>query len=89
MSPAKKTKSESSKDNFKVGSCNWFIDPCEFNNIKVMTRYNSKPFVSELEINADKVNVYIKESRDIPCAGQVAAFYSEDMLIGGGIIEKD
>lgn len=77
-----------SKDRFMVSSLNWFALPAKCSGIKVKIRYNSPFYECRIEPREDKVLVLLNDRVDAVTAGQVAAFYDRDTLIGGGIIEK-
>jgi tRNA-specific 2-thiouridylase len=76
------------KDKFKVSNCNWFISPKEFKDIKVKIRYTSPLYDCKLELKDSFAIVYLKEKVDAPTPGQIASFYYEDILLGGGVIER-
>lgn len=77
------------KDSFEVHSLNQFLDSNKYKNIKVKVRYNSASFDCSLKINGTQARVDLKEKIDSITPGQVAAFYSKDILLGGAIIAKD
>jgi tRNA-specific 2-thiouridylase len=74
---------------FTVNNCNWFLEPGKYKNIKVKVRYNSQLYGCTLMVDRDIVLVRLKEKISAIAPGQVAAFYHNDMLLGGGIIERE
>ncbi|MDD5194755.1 MAG: tRNA 2-thiouridine(34) synthase MnmA [Candidatus Omnitrophica bacterium] len=76
------------RDSFSVKNCNWFIEPVRYKKIKVKVRYNSPLFDCALSFGGTSVHVALKEKISAIAPGQVAAFYHNDILLGGGIIEK-
>jgi tRNA-specific 2-thiouridylase len=76
------------KNSFTVSAFNWFISQVPSANLKVKIRYNSPLYNCKLEFKDDRALVLLKESVNAITPGQVAAFYEDDSLIGGGIIEK-
>jgi tRNA-specific 2-thiouridylase len=73
---------------FFVNSLNWFLSPKNYKDLKVKVRYNSNPVSCDLRFMKDKAEVRLHKSIDFLAPGQVAAFYSKDLLLGAGIIEK-
>jgi tRNA-specific 2-thiouridylase len=78
------------KDKFVVKNLNWLVDinNIKDENIKVKTRYKSKEINCKLEIKTDMVIVYLKEKEFAITPGQSAVFYQEDMVLGGGEIDR-
>ncbi len=79
------------KDKLRVKNLNWLVDLNylkEIKNIKVKTRYKGKELGCELEFNNDYLLVYLKEKEFAITPGQSAVFYFEDIVLGGGEIEK-
>ncbi len=79
------------KDKFIVKNLNWLIDfnfIREIKNIKVKTRYKGKEIGCELEFSNTNLIVHLKEKEFAITPGQSAVFYYEDILLGGGEIEK-
>jgi tRNA-specific 2-thiouridylase len=77
------------QDKFKVNRLNWFVKPKVYRNIKVKTRYNSRRQSCSLEVSEAGVVVRLKEKMASLTPGQVAVFYSQDLVLGAGIIAKD
>jgi len=77
------------KNSFMVGNLNWFISPENFSSLRVRVRYNSLFYNCKLEKLDNKVLVLLEEKIDAITPGQLATFYRDDMVVGGGIIEKD
>ncbi|UCG34763.1 MAG: tRNA 2-thiouridine(34) synthase MnmA [Candidatus Omnitrophota bacterium] len=76
------------KDRFLVGNLNWFICPENFSFLKVKIRYNSLFYNCKLEYCGNKILVLLEKKIDAITPGQLATFYRDDMVVGGGIIEK-
>ena len=76
------------KDSFLIQDANWFLDPKGCKDLKVKVRYNSKAFSCDIEKHDDKFKVLLKEKVSAITPGQVASFYSDDLLVGGAIIAK-
>jgi tRNA-specific 2-thiouridylase len=74
------------KDEFSVSNINWFTSLKNHENIKVKIRYNSPLYDCFLKLEGEKARVSLKEKVGAVAAGQIAAFYSNDLLLGGGII---
>ena len=55
--------------------------------IESQIRYNSKKVKSQISFNDKKIKVIFNEPQLAVTPGQSIAFYIEDILIGGGIIE--
>jgi len=73
-------------DNFMVDSANWFINPQEVKQVTVRLRYNSLFSNCRLKLNGSQAEVFLDQPAEAVTPGQVAAFYSGDILLGGGII---
>lgn len=76
------------RDNFIVKDINWFISPRDLEDIEVRIRYNSLFYKCGVKIDKDKAKVFLKEKIAAVTPGQVAAFYHDDLVVAGGIIEK-
>jgi len=74
---------------FEVHSLNQLLEFNKYKDIEVKVRYNSASFDCSLEIRGSRARVNLKEKIDSITPGQVAAFYSKDILLGGAIIAKD
>lgn len=75
------------RDSFNVHSLNWFLDPNKYTNITVKPRYNTQAKKCTLQMQGPTAKVSLKENCQVVAPGQVAAFYSKDILLGGGIIK--
>ena len=77
-----------------VKNVNWHLDFEEvkkFDTIQAQIRYRSKP-VEVVEINYLKNEIYcvkLAATVDAPTPGQICAFYSNELLLGGGEITKE
>lgn len=76
------------KDSFFIQDENWFLDYKKCKNLKVKVRYNAASFSCSIEKQGDKTKVLLKEKISAITPGQVASFYSDDILAGGAIITK-
>ncbi len=77
------------RDEFYVNELNWFLPPRKYNNIKVRIRYNSPLIGCGLQFMGNRLAVTLDQRTDKITPGQIAAFYHEDILLGGGVIEKE
>ena len=81
------------KDEVFVWKTNWHVEPKEWGKIpvQVQIRYRAKPTevvgVEYLKNGIYRVKLAAKV--DAPAPGQVCAFYSNDLLLGGGEITKE
>ncbi|MDP2279208.1 MAG: hypothetical protein Q8K51_13390, partial [Nitrospirota bacterium] len=86
---------------FEVRELNWLIPP-PFNSplakggdrgvfrftVKIRSMMKPEPAVIYLSENADTVRVIFDKPQWATAPGQSAVFYDEDVVIGGGVIEK-
>jgi tRNA-specific 2-thiouridylase len=75
---------------FKVSNCNWLQDvkPDESLECSVRVRYKSKDLLCTINATSEHsctVKLSGKQSVDIT-SGQIAAFYQDNLCLGGGII---
>ena len=77
------------RDSFLVHSLNQILPFDDYRDIQVKVRYNSDSFGCTLKIKDSKAEVNLKDRIDAITPGQVASFYSGDVLLGGAIIAKD
>lgn len=77
------------KNEFIVKSLNWL---CEINkssfNAKVKTRYKSKEIDCYVEKIDNQAKVKLKFNEFAITPGQSAVFYKDEIVLGGGIIDK-
>ncbi len=77
------------KDYFFIKNPNWFYPPSENESFLVRTRYNGKlTKVKSIENSNNKIRINLTERIKAITPGQLASFYIEDNLIGGGIIDR-
>lgn len=76
------------KDSFFVTSVNWFCDPDKYSDLTVRARYNSPLYDCKVRIQGKDCSVFLKEKMGAIAPGQIATFYHDDIVIGGGIISK-
>lgn len=79
------------KDKFIVKNLNWTVDfdfLKKIKDIKVKTRYKGKEIDCKLEFKNDYLIVHLKEKEFAITPGQSAVFYYDDIVLGGGEIEK-
>jgi len=86
-------KEEVQKEELCVWRTNWHARPEEFEGeeVEAQVRYRSKPVkVKELKyLNSGIYCVKLAAKVEAPAPGQVCAFYSGDLLLGGGEITKE
>lgn len=82
-------KKEVCKREFLVKEPNFFIKPKK-NKIalNVRIRYNHPETPAEIEILGDKIKVKFLKRQFAITPGQSAVFYDNDIVVGGGIIER-
>ncbi len=81
------------KEEILVWKLNWHVEPKEWGKIpvQVQVRYRSKP-TNVTDVKYLKNGIYrvkLAAKVDAPAPGQVCAFYSNDLLLGGGEITKE
>ncbi len=74
------------RDKFSVHSLNWFVSPKKYKDIKVKVRYRSPRVSCRLKIEGNRAEVNLSKRVDSLTPGQVATFYYQDLVLGGGII---
>jgi tRNA-specific 2-thiouridylase len=74
------------RDNFTVHSLNWFLSPETFEDLEVRVRYNAACCPCRLTFRRQGAEVSLAKEIDSVTPGQLAAFYSKGILLGGGII---
>jgi len=81
------------KDEIFVWRTNWHVEPKEWCKIpvQVQVRYRAKPTpVTSVEYLKNGIyRVKLAAKVDAPAPGQVCAFYSNDLLLGGGEILRE
>jgi len=67
-----------------------FISPAPKKKIaaRVRIRYNHKEALAQLSPEGDKIKVKFKNPQFAVTAGQSAVFYDNDVVVGGGIIDR-
>ncbi len=77
------------KNEFTVKNLNWLfeINKSSF-NAKVKTRYKSKEIDCNVEKIDNQVKVKLKFNEFALTPGQSAVFYKDEIVLGGGIIDK-
>jgi tRNA-specific 2-thiouridylase len=86
-------KEEVLKEELLLWKVNWHLKPEEFKGLplQVQVRYRSKP-VGVKELKYLKNGIYcvkLAAKVEAPAPGQVCAFYSKDLLLGGGEITRE
>ena len=79
------TKEKLEENNFKLKQVNLFDELKEF-ECSVKVRYRTTAVPCYVSIDKDKATVTLKEPVFGLAKGQVAAFYDNDKLLGGGVI---
>ena len=76
----------------EVADISWIRKPDAGETVTAKVRYQMLPAACELseldERGEDNLHVQFKEQQKPTAPGQVAAFYSGDELLGGGIVSK-
>jgi tRNA-specific 2-thiouridylase len=74
------------KSEFEIDDCIWWQNP-ESLNLKVKVRYRSEAIECKLQKSKDsKYLVKLNKKERAITPGQSAVFYSDDLVVGGGII---
>ncbi|MCX8095259.1 MAG: tRNA 2-thiouridine(34) synthase MnmA [Caldisericia bacterium] len=79
------------KDKFIIKKLNWLVDIDSIKdkkNIKVKTRYKGREINCEFEIVNESAIVHLYEKEFAITPGQSAVFYEDDIVLGGGEIDK-
>lgn len=79
------TKEQLEEHEFEVKQINLFKDMSEF-DCMVKVRYRTTAVPCHVVINDDRAKVVLEEPVFGLAKGQIAAFYEDDKLIGGGVI---
>lgn len=79
-------KHELNERKVNIKDINMFIDDTEF-ECSVKIRYRSPKSICKVKIEADKASIELDTPLQGIAAGQMAVFYREDKVIGGGWIE--
>jgi len=79
------TKEKLEEDHFEVKQINLFKNLKEF-TCTVKVRYRTKAVPCEVNIVGDRATVTLNEPVFGLAKGQIAAFYEDDKLLGGGVI---
>jgi len=79
------TKDQLEEHEFEVKQINLFKELTEF-DCMVKVRYRTKAVPCHVKIEGDRAKVELQEPVFGLAKGQIAAFYEEDKLIGGGVI---
>jgi len=64
----------------------WIRLPNEGEQVTAKVRYQMQPAVCEIKIDSESLHLIFDERQKPTAPGQVAAFYSGDELLGGGIV---
>ncbi len=70
----------------QAAGCAWLSSPQDLpKKVSVQVRYRARPLAAELErLSPQKVNIHFAEPQKAVAPGQLAAFYLDDQLLGGG-----
>ncbi|HDN86459.1 MAG TPA: tRNA 2-thiouridine(34) synthase MnmA [Candidatus Omnitrophica bacterium] len=78
------------KERFFVNHINWFYPPSNYRDLRVKLRYNSCSLPCDIEISSwGRLLCILKDKKDVPTPGQLAVFYDGDLVVAGGLIEKE
>ena len=78
------------KDNCKISDVNWFVDNISFPlDIKAQIRYNSPTIDATITQLENELSVQFLHPQIAVTPGQSIVFYNNDIVLGGGIIEKN
>jgi len=72
----------------EVSGVAWLRDQHDDEVITAKVRYQMQPAACQIEVLDDVVNITFDEPQKPTAPGQVAAFYVDDELLGGGIVSK-
>ncbi len=77
------------KSEFEISQCHWWQSVDDYkNNLEVRVRYRSNTIGCKLnKINNDSYKVMLDKSERAIAPGQSAVLYSDDIVVGGGIIK--
>ena len=76
------------RQSFYITNCNWILDPLSERKLEVKIRY--KAIKKAAKVKKIKNNIYLvilSEPYQFITPGQSAVFYSEEKVIGGGLIK--
>ena len=69
---------------------NWLIDIPEFPlEVYSQIRYNSKKVLSKILFKDDNFKIQFNEAQLAVTPGQSIVFYKDNIVLGGGVIEKN
>ena len=78
------------EDNCEVSDVNWLVDNISFPfDIKAQIRYNSPTIDATITQSENGFSVQFLHPQIAVTPGQSIAFYKDDIVLGGGIIEKN
>lgn len=78
------------KKEFTVTGINWFDSPQNYTGIRVKARYNSPEYDCLIKLSAEKeeAKVFLVKEVNGIAPGQIAVFYYNDFVLGGGVISE-
>ena len=72
-----------------MSQVNWLINPLDFPfEVEAQIRYNSNMVAAEIRQNNSKYEITFNNPQSAVTPGQSIVFYHNDMVLGGGIIER-
>ncbi len=78
------------KDNCKVSGVNWLVENISFpRDIKAQIRYNSPVIDARISNTENQFSVQFAQPQIAVTPGQSIVFYEDDIVLGGGIIERN
>ncbi|NOY38776.1 MAG: tRNA 2-thiouridine(34) synthase MnmA [Nitrospirae bacterium] len=77
------------KREMKVGDLNWIAPPVNRVTAKIRSMMRDEAAVLLMEESGDMVKLVFDEPQWAPAPGQNAVFYRGDVVLGGGIIQRD
>jgi tRNA-specific 2-thiouridylase len=79
-----------SKNNCEVSGVNWLVEnisfPCD---VQTQIRYNSPVIDAKISQSENQFSVQFLHPQIAVTPGQSIVFYKDDIVLGGGIIEKN
>ncbi len=79
-----------SKNTCRISQINWLAKNISFPcNVSAQIRYNSPVVEAEIDETDSQISVQFSKPQTVVTPGQSIVFYEDDIVLGGGIIEKN